>query len=477
MRGIVLSIIGLAMLLAPSYTAAQLDSASTELKERVVIKESGRIFVNGRPSSKPKLDLLDDKYVFRYKVVDGQDTYVPLATIEVQLPEAVDAATIKPDILAVHGVGPTDYKIINRSMLVFTAQDLTPGATLTLVIDLPKEAFHLRFWSQILSTVQTLPPAGLIAIGILIPAISILYTLLIFAKRFRDIFLQPAKAAQVQPPANLPPAMVGTLLNGYVGMREISATLIDLARRGYIDIIYRGGVEFAFSKKRSWQYDKTLLEYERLFLDQIFSEDFLSESGEINQKLNKHIWSDSISKGIESLYTQMVQLGYFPEDPRQSHIRVRFIGMLFFFVSVVGLLFTLFFFEHRPVMALPWLVSMVSTPIMLHLALLVPNRTAAGREQAKKWLTFRSYLAGATIDTGSSVDLTELYERYLAYSIVLSVEGYWTQQFIELPCRIPDWFYSERLYIDSYAGLAKTLFGIIGFISEKFSGSRNPTAV
>jgi hypothetical protein len=462
------------ILFFPSLAQAQ----TGELREQVVIKESGRIFVNGKPSGKPKLDLLENKYVFRYKVVDEQDAAYSSVIVDVQLPEKVQASAVRPEIIAVHGVGFSEYTRLNRATIQFTATDISPGSTFTIVIDLPRDAFHLTWWSTVLSTIQTIPPAGLIAVGTVGPLLSLLYTLWILISRSRDVFLRPTSPALMAAPTTLPPAMVGTLLHGYASMREIAATYIDLARRGYIDIINRGGTEFAFSRKRDWEHDKALFPFERYFLSQIFSEHFLSESEDIDKKLDGSVWSEQITHGIEGLYKQMVELGYFKEDPRQSHMKIRFIGMLLFFVSVTGLLFTLYFFEHRPIIALPWLISMISTPLLLHVALLAPHRTDAGRDQAARWLSFKQFMgSGQALSTVSSTDAIQEFERYLAYSMVLSVEAAWTQRYAQLPCQVPSWFYSQRTMVDSYASLATALFAIIGFVGAKFSSSRNPTAL
>lgn len=481
MKQLVSLIFSFFVLLIPSqgqaffHTTDTLPKGVTTIQETVALRKSGEVLINNKPTSRTKIDTLADRYVFRYKVVDRPGKNLSQIKVTVQLPEGVSTKEVMPIFYAVHGVSQYDHRITDVSMIEFSAFDVSPEATVSIRIDMPRTALSLSSWQRIAMTVQVMSLSQWIAVAVVIPASMVLFAFIVLIRRARDIFLRPAKVILQEPPSTLPPALVGTLIHGYVGMREIAATLVDLAERGYIDIIYRAEDDFAFSQKRKWQDDATLVDFERFFLSQIFSEEVISDRRVISQKLNRHVWSESVSKGIEHIYAQMVDLGYFERNPKQTHLVIRTAGIILFFISVFGLAISLSFFTQQPLVVLPWVASMIFSPLMIRLAVIVPRRTKAGREQAARWLAFGHFLT-APIDVAYT-DLRDDYEKYLAYSIVLSIESRWTERFVNTPCRIPSWFFSQDVYIDSYAKLVNALFGIVGFIGQRFSLSRRPTAI
>ncbi len=462
----------------PGTIQAQRQAVNTSLLEQsVVLTRDGQILIDGSTNNEAKLDILNNEYGFRYKVIDKPGYILDRLVIRLLLPENIPASAVNPSILAVHGVDDSTVRIIDQSTVEYTAMNVQGTATVTLVAHIPKTGLEVSGWRQLIVRSEALPIQVWLIIAASIPGLMILFGIIIYLLNFRDTFLRPQPLQTNQLPARLPPAMVGALITGTIGMREISATLIDLAQRGYIDIIYRDNGNFGFSRKRQWQNDKNLLEYERLLLDEIFSQDFLSYGEQIDKKLNKHVFNEAISKSIESVYAQMVALGYFRKDPRAAHAPIRFAGMIIFFLSVLGLLSSLLFVDRQPLIVVPWLVSIVTAPFLLRIAVAVPPRTEAGRVQAGQWLSFGRLLAnGMTIKEAVAADL-DLFERYLSYAVVLGVEGEWTANFAQVPYRVPDWFFSDQLFIDSYNAMAQALFSIIGFVGHRFSLSRQPNAV
>lgn len=467
--------IGLSLIGSAHLAWAQDSSFQSVIDQQVVIQSSGDILINGQPSRQIKFDLLADKYVMRYKVVDQPDQAIARVAVTVQLPDGVSAHESRPIIYAVHGVARSEAIITDSSTVLFTAEEIGPEAQVTFTLDLPPGSIQLNLWQRLLVASERVGFVHWLTVALVVPGAILLYGLLLLRSRWADISLQPSLQPQVQPPAHLPPALVGVLLHGYVGMREIAATLIDLAVRGYIDIIYRGEGDFGFSQKRQWQNDPKLQPYEKLFLEQIFTEQLVSNAPTINKRLNQHVWSESVSQGIEEIYQTMTRLGYFQEDPKQLHLRIRTIGIILFFVSVFGLAVSLLFFNEHLLLVLPWLAAVITSPLITRFALLVPRRTPSGREQAARWLSFKAYLAepvAARFDNER-----DQYEQWLAYSIALAIEGQWTARFAAMPCQLPSWFFSQGVLVVSYPQLASLVFQVIGFVGHKFSFSRKPTAI
>ena len=73
-------------------------------------------------------------------------------------------------------------------------------------------------------------------LGLVLPVLFFLGMLLIWRQRGRD---DPSKiyASYVsEPPSNLAPGLAGALIDEKVDTKEVIATIVDLARRGYLEI-------------------------------------------------------------------------------------------------------------------------------------------------------------------------------------------------------------------------------------------------
>ena len=363
----------------PHPAEAVFVAGQQSLVEEVTVRSDGRMFIDGKSSRKPKLDLGKDRSAFRYKVIDHPKITYREVVVRVTLPDGVTTDQVKPTFYAVHSVGSHETVTVSDSQLEFQAQNVGTDATLTIVIELPEDALQLGPLQRMIVTLDSLPVGAWLTIAIVGPFLMLVFGLTLVLQRLGDLRLKPVTSAMNTLPSTLPPAFVGTLIRGYVGPREIAATLVDLAHTGYIDIIYQEDGGFSFSRKRDWTKDRTLLSYERLFLDQLVSKNLITNTSEINTRLNEHIWSDNISEAVESIYAQMASLGYFQGNPKQTHLLIRAIGVTIFFLSIAGLAFSLLYVDEQPLVVLPWIVSLAVTPFMIRLSLLVPRRTPAGR--------------------------------------------------------------------------------------------------
>lgn len=476
MRAMVkLIVVGLLVFVFSPLVQAQ-EFSPTTYDQTVTIDRHGNSLLNGQKSADIKLEIHPDKSVWRYLALNESGEFITDLTVTVRLPEKLHSTKVTPKIYAVHGVDSYETIILDQSTIQFRAANIGGSASLTFTLEIPSGSFDLNSNNLIQFWIQKLPVGFWLTIALLLPILILLYIFKLFTDRRQDILLKPDPRAQAKVPSQLSPALVGILINGYVGMREIAATIIDLAKRGYIDIIYRADGDFAFSQKGAWQTDPKLQVFERYFLSQLFnSTQPISDEAEINKRLNKTVWSESMSQVVDQMYDQMFKLGYFPENPKEAHLKVRFVGILIFFSSVAGLALNLVFFKDQSWAALPWVVTLVISPIITRAALLVPKRTVAGRSQAAQWLAFKRDLSLS--ESGKFSQDSKLFEQNLAYAIALKVEQQWVGRFVGMPFRLPDWFYSHSKLIDNYVDFADALFSIVGYLGQKLSLSRKPSVL
>ena len=107
-----------------------------------------------------------------------------------------------------------------------------------------------------------------------IPLLALILSVWVYSKYRTDPQLRPI-SVEYEPPADLSPAGAGALASGSPGMREIMATLVDLAVRGYVYIEVRWKDEalglvtekdYSFHLAKPFQYWTSLRPHERMLL-------------------------------------------------------------------------------------------------------------------------------------------------------------------------------------------------------------------
>jgi uncharacterized membrane protein len=155
----------------------------------------------------------------------------------VNLPEGVDVSKVKYTFYTgKKGSREQNGKAwVEGNKVFFKAGPFKAGENLTIVVGLPKgvlieppkPSWISRNW-------------GLLFM-ILLPLISLLYMLFKYFRYGRDPRINRSIMVEYEPPENLKPAEIGTLVDEYADDRDIVATIIDLAIRGYLKIKTFGG--------------------------------------------------------------------------------------------------------------------------------------------------------------------------------------------------------------------------------------------
>ncbi|TMC60577.1 MAG: DUF2207 domain-containing protein, partial [Chloroflexi bacterium] len=122
------------------------------------------------------------------------------------------------------------------------------------------------------------------------------------------------------PPDDTPPGVIGTLIDERAEMRDIMATLVDLARRGYVNFVegeskdFMGiGVRKKFTFVRTGKDDADLRQYERTLLAKVFMHRNERSLDDLREKFYTAI------PIIESqMYDEVVQSGYYRASPQST---------------------------------------------------------------------------------------------------------------------------------------------------------------
>ena len=263
-------------------------------------------------------------------------------------------------------------------------------------------------------------------------------------------------ATQVEPapPDGLRPAQLGLVADKEVAPVAVSATIVDLAVRGYLRIEElagsaaepgprRGGKEADWRLVKLKEPDRDLAGYERELFEDLFRRAKPSTpaggdeagggaaadgDGLASIKLSRlgRRFHQQFAQLQRGLYDDGVRRGWFTARPDQVRTGWFWIGVV---LVVVGAVATV-------ALAALTGAGLVPVPILLvGLALVVgarwmPSRTAAGRALARRVRGFRTYLTTPGLGSAGA-GTADRFSPYLPYAIVLGLTRQWTFAFAQ----------------------------------------------
>ncbi len=468
----------LAQNLLPATASLQFEEIPYEAtlggKEiNIEINENSVVLIDGKKVNNT-LHFFKDKDEFRLKVFDDQDDFYSYFRANLKLPKPVLETEVRPIVYAVHGVGMSYGRLTDPQTITYEAQNISPGATLTIVAELPKGLVKPGFFQSIKYNLSQISVNVWLYIGIILPgAILILMLVMIFRRRRANYM--PIRGLLGGPPDNIAPAIPGVLVDGVVGAREIAATLIDLAKRGYIYIINKGNGEFSFGIRRTGDFHQMtkLSNFEIELLDKIFlPKAYKSSVKDVEMRIGKHIFSKKIANFYLGIYDEATKQGLFVKNPSQVHLSWKYTGIVFFYISFLGFMIGAVSGLEPKYSLLFWVSGIIASLVMVRLSPFMPARTTKGNEELRAWLEFRKYLSNRKPASTAEM-MQSKFEDYLPYAIVLGAEIEWVKRFGTARFNKPDWYESREsnVTLDSFAA---QLFPLIGYVAKNLARSHDP---
>ena len=446
---------------------------NSNISSTIEIKNNGTVVIDGKAYSNV-LKILPDKYEISYKVFDQPARFINRYQATIILPKSLQPVDVKQIVYAVHGVGSYNAYMKDSQTLIYEVNSISPGATVTITAYLPKGSLNPPILKQLNFWVIELSAKNNIWIALTFPLITLIIMFYMISKRQKSRLFK-VRQISLQPPASVPPAVAGVLLDGWVGGREIAATLIDLAIRGYIFIIHKGD-SFSFGKRKLMNKNESfdLKPFEKILLSKIFEDDKIkSTRDDVDMRVGRHIFSRKVADAYLDVYRVATEAGYFVKNPNKIHIAWKYTGIGLFILSVLGYVLTAAYGPDPKFTLFLWGGAMLSSAIIIKFASLMSIRSAYGEAQLKLWLAFRHYLSiKKPIEGGQSFVGT--YLKYLPYAIVLGSEIELTKRFFNEPFAKPDWFESPE-DVEAIDTFAEKLFQIIGYTSTSLDKSHEPT--
>ncbi|HEY5640604.1 MAG TPA: DUF2207 domain-containing protein [Dehalococcoidia bacterium] len=254
------------------------------------------------------------------------------------------------------------------------------------------------------------------------------------AKR-KPLFAREAVLTEYEPPPlkkngrQLRPAEVGVLIDESADTLDVTATIIDLAVRGYIRIkeTETGGFLGFFKRseheiERLRDADDELLPYERQTLNALFKGQ-ASKTVKLSA-LRTKFYKD-LEKIKEALYDQMVEKdGLFPGSPTKARTIYQIAGAVVIGAGIA--LGAALWSVGWTLVAIP--VGLVGLVLLL-MAPTMPRRTGAGRRLYQRAVGFRRFMVTAETERQRFAERTNIFHEYLPYAIVYGCVDKWARAF------------------------------------------------
>jgi uncharacterized membrane protein len=390
--------------------------------------------------------------------VEGDRGYpVRAAQTTVHLPSGVDEI----QNAAAYGV-PAETNVLDPQTVVFTADGtIDPGERFEVRVQFPHGVVDAAppAWQVAEDARQaSQPPGGAPAavgsdpyrqlvnlltgfIGLFIAVAGTVGLFLLWYNRGRDAPAPLVADYLPNPPGDLPPGIVGTLLDERVDMQDVIATIVDLARRGVISMQEteeKGflGIgarrDFVFTQQ---DHDVTLREYEKTLVKRLFG-------GKRSRKLSslKEKFYRDLPELEKQLYSAAVDEGFFqrsPETTRRLYTMLGFGALVLAFIAGVFALIGLVSFAPG-VLCIPFGLGVVAIGLFI-IARAMPRKTSKGSQAAAQWNAFRRYLDNIE-DYTDLQQATDIFDRYLPYAIAFGLENSWVQKFAQVETPAPPWY-------------------------------------
>ncbi len=278
---------------------------------------------------------------------------------------------------------------------------------------------------------------------------------LVWYTRGRDPDVGPVPEYVSEPPDDLPAGVLGALIDEKVDMRDVVASILDMARRGYLIIeeverpsLIGSAKDFVFRRTdKAWD---DLRPYERAIMRAIFPRDNKHERklSALRNKFYRHL-----PKIKDKLYDELVKRDFFKQRPDKVRARWKWLGIVVIAPGVIGLWFL------GPLLSdiTPALLCFPGALIVAGASLLIvgramPAKTRKGAEAAAYWRAFKAYLQ--RIDKLADLKQAgELFDRYLPYAVAFGMNRSWIHKFARMEdVPAPGWYVPYGGFVGGHPG-------------------------
>ena len=272
-------------------------------------------------------------------------------------------------------------------------------------------------------------------------------------------------AVQFQPPRGARPGELGTLLDASADTVDVTATIVDLAVRGYLVITPKRDDQHVFQRTdRPWN---DLPDYERHVLSTMFR----SRPVVTTKDLADADYAGLSTKTKSKLYKRVVELRWFRSNPEM--VRLGVVGLAIGCILLGGLVG---FGAALVGWGLIGIAGIVTGIVLIASMRKFSARTAEGSAVLAQTKGFELYLSTAEANQIKFEEGIDVFSRYLPYAIVFGVAERWAKVFSDLERQgiyraDTRWYGGAPVYAFYGSGFGSGLSGLTSSMSSAMSSS------
>ena len=261
----------------------------------------------------------------------------------------------------------------------------------------------------------------------------------------RDPALRPI-APWYEPPDGLTPAELGTLVDNRPDTRDVTATLVDLAVRGYLTIeeVQKNavvklftGADYRFHKAKDASEWSKLRDHERELLAGLFGSGGHASAVELSELKNE--FYRHMERIRDDIFRRLVSLGFYRTRPDRVQKGYLLAGAALIPLGLGGSQAVRAFGMISPV-ALAVAV-LASALVVMGFGWFMPARTLKGTRKLEEVLGFEEFLGRVEEDRFKRmITSPDQFEEYLPYAMALGVDSKWARAFEDLVRDPPTWY-------------------------------------
>lgn len=237
----------------------------------------------------------------------------------------------------------------------------------------------------------------------------------------------PVSSSGFEPPDGVRPGQIGTLIDEQADVIDVTATIVDLAVRGYllVDEEDRETGRLDWELQRLERPNDDLLPYERLLLDSLFTAPDGTPRTAVKLSALGGTFATQLAKVRSAMYDDVVAQGWFARRPDTVRSRWTIAGFVLTGLGIVGTVALALFTD----LALVGLAVIIAGAALAYGGQYMPAKTARGATVLAHTIGFRAFLERGEItqDGLGPQQRIALFSRFLPYAVVFDLVPKWAK--------------------------------------------------
>lgn len=246
------------------------------------------------------------------------------------------------------------------------------------------------------------------------------------------------------PPENLPPAIIGVIMDEKADTLDVTATIIDLATRGFLTITeipkkwMFGNSDYILKETR--HNKSNLYSYEKELLTRLFT------TNQVKISTLKKTFYDDLAKVKEKLYQDVVAKKFFEVSPEKIRTKYLLVAVFLIIISIVISIISannnmVFIFDIA-------LGSCFSGILLLIVSQFLPRRSSSGREIYRRMKGYRMFIERAEKYRQKFFESRNLFNEVLPYAIIFGITEKYAKALQDMGIKpnSPSWYHGSQAF-------------------------------